>query len=69
MVAPLSLLCASSPPCRQMLGSFIQSQKYSVHKTMERRFKRFLTFGSDYHQLLLSMLRGLLQVWGVCVQV
>ena len=49
-----------------MLGSFIQSQKYSVHKTMERRFKRFLTFGSDYHQLLLSMLRGLLQVC-VCV--
>ena len=51
-----------------MLGSFIQSQKYSVHKTMERRFKRFLTFGSDYHQLLLSMLRGLLQVWGICVE-
>lgn len=46
---------------KQMLGSFIQSQKYSVHKTMERRFKRYLTFGSDYHQLLLSMLRGLLQ--------
>jgi DNA replication licensing factor MCM2 len=46
---------------KQLLGSFIQSQKYSVHKTMERRFKRYLTFGSDYHQLLLSMLRGLLQ--------
>ena len=46
---------------RQMLGSFIQSQKYSVHKTLERRFKRFLTFGSDYHQLLLSLLRDLLQ--------
>jgi DNA replication licensing factor MCM2 len=44
-----------------MLGSFIQSQKYSVHKTMERRFKRYLTFGSDYHQLLLSLLRGLLE--------
>lgn len=24
---------------KQMLGSFIQSQKYSVHKTLERRFK------------------------------
>ena len=44
-----------------MLGSFIQSQKYSVHKTLERRFKRFLTFGSDFHQLLLSLLNGLLQ--------
>lgn len=46
---------------KQMLGSFIQSQKYSVHKTMERRFKQFLTFGSDFHQLLLNLLRGLLQ--------
>ncbi|GAX74193.1 hypothetical protein CEUSTIGMA_g1642.t1 [Chlamydomonas eustigma] len=46
---------------KQMLGSFIQSQKYSVHKTMERRFKRYLTFGSDYHQLLLSLLRSLLE--------
>lgn len=44
-----------------MLGSFIQSQKYSVHKTLERRFKPFLTFGSDFHQLLLTQLRGLLQ--------
>ncbi len=25
------------------------------------RFKRFLTYGSDFHQLLLSTLRGLLQ--------
>lgn len=45
---------------KQMLGSFIQSQKYSVHKTMERRFKRYLTFGSDYHQLILSLLNQLL---------
>jgi hypothetical protein len=54
-IHPLSL-----PLGRQMLGSFIQSQKYSVHKTMERRFKRYLTFGSDYHQLILSLLNQLL---------
>ena len=28
---------------------------------LPRRFKRFLTYGSDFHQLLLSTLRGLLQ--------
>eukprot|EP00195_Chlamydomonas_chlamydogama_P012778 CAMPEP_0202892114 /NCGR_PEP_ID=MMETSP1392-20130828/1935_1 /ASSEMBLY_ACC=CAM_ASM_000868 /TAXON_ID=225041 /ORGANISM="Chlamydomonas chlamydogama, Strain SAG 11-48b" /LENGTH=845 /DNA_ID=CAMNT_0049575995 /DNA_START=38 /DNA_END=2572 /DNA_ORIENTATION=+ len=46
---------------RQMVGSFIQTQKYSVHKTLEKRFKRFLTYGTDFHQLLLSLLKGLLQ--------
>uniref|UniRef100_A0A7S0WTV5 DNA replication licensing factor MCM2 n=1 Tax=Chlamydomonas leiostraca TaxID=1034604 RepID=A0A7S0WTV5_9CHLO len=45
---------------RQLVGSFIQTQKYSVHKTLERRFRAFLTHGSDYHQLLMSLLRGLL---------
>ncbi|KAG1677625.1 hypothetical protein FOA52_010406 [Chlamydomonas sp. UWO 241] len=45
---------------KQMLGSFIQSQKYSVHKTLERRFKRYLYFASDFHQLLLNLLKELL---------
>eukprot|EP00798_Chlamydomonas_sp_ICE-L_P026366 gene26366-17459_t len=45
---------------RQLVGSFIQTNKYSVHKTLEKRFKRFLTYGSDFHQLLLSTLRQLL---------
>lgn len=46
---------------RQLVGSFIQTQKYSVQKVLERRFRQFLTHGSDYHQLLLSLLRSLLQ--------
>ncbi|KAL6761861.1 minichromosome maintenance protein 2 [Haematococcus lacustris] len=45
---------------RQLVGSFIQTQKFSVHKTLERRFRAFLTHSSDYQQLLLSLLRGLL---------
>lgn len=54
-VPTLSHTCTSS-----QVGSFIQTQKYSVHKTLERRFRAFLTHGSDYHQLLLSLLRTLL---------
>ena len=44
-----------------MVGSFIMTQKYSVHKTLEKRFRRYLTAGSDYFSLLLELLRGLLR--------
>lgn len=30
---------------RQLVGSFIQTQKYSMHKTLERRFRAYLTHG------------------------
>lgn len=43
------------------MGSFIQTQKYSVQKALERRFRQFLTHGSDYHQLLLVLLQNLLR--------
>jgi hypothetical protein len=47
--------------CRQLVGSFIQTQKYSMHKALERRFRNYLTRGTDFHHLLLSLLRGLLR--------
>jgi hypothetical protein len=43
-----------------LVGSFIQTQKFSVHRTLERRFRTFLTHSADYLQLLLTLLRGLL---------
>ncbi|MEW5305454.1 MAG: hypothetical protein WDW36_007992 [Sanguina aurantia] len=46
---------------KMMVGSFIQTQKYSVHKTLQAKFKRYLTLPSDFHALLLSLLRGLLR--------
>ncbi len=41
------------------MGSFIQTQKFSVQRVLERRFRQFLTHGSDYYQLMLSLLQGL----------
>mmetsp|Transcript_21527 Transcript_21527/g.59641 ORF Transcript_21527/g.59641 Transcript_21527/m.59641 type:complete len:901 (+) Transcript_21527:61-2763(+) len=46
---------------KQLVGSFIQTQKYSMHKTLERRFRSYLTHGSDFYHLLLSLLKGLLR--------
>ncbi len=54
-------LCVCVSERRQLVGSFIQTQKYSVQRTLERRFRQFLSHGSDYHQLLLSLLQGLLR--------
>lgn len=64
----LRITFGAPPPCRQLVGSFIQTQKFSVQKALERRFRVFLTHGSDYHQLLMSLLqvgfaRGACNVW------
>jgi len=44
---------------RVMLESFIETQKYSVTKTMRRNFSRYLTYKKDNNELLLFILRGL----------
>jgi len=44
-----------------MLESFIDTQKYSVMKTMKRSFARYLTFKRDNNELLLFILRQLTQ--------
>jgi len=44
---------------RVMLESFIDTQKYSVMKTMKRNFARYLSYKRDNNELLLFILRGL----------
>lgn len=46
---------------RVMLESFIDTQKYSVMKSMKRNFARYLTFKRDNNELLLFILRQLTQ--------
>ena len=46
---------------RVMLESFIDTQKYSVMKTMKRRFAHYLTYKRDNNELLLFILRQLTQ--------
>jgi len=44
---------------RVMLESFIDTQKYSVMKTMKKNFSRYLSYKRDNNELLLFILRGL----------
>merc|ERR1711915_1077434 len=44
---------------RVMLESFIDTQKYSVMKSMRRNFNRYLAYKKDNNELLLFVLRGL----------
>merc|ERR1719361_3186482 len=44
---------------RVMLESFIDTQKYSVMKTMMKHFARYLSYKRDNNELLLFILRGL----------
>merc|ERR1711915_509548 len=44
---------------RVMLESFIDTQKYSVMKTMKRNFSRYLSYKRDNNELLPFVLRGL----------
>eukprot|EP00096_Caligus_rogercresseyi_P010202 TRINITY_DN362_c0_g1_i5.p1 TRINITY_DN362_c0_g1~~TRINITY_DN362_c0_g1_i5.p1 ORF type:complete len:907 (-),score=296.92 TRINITY_DN362_c0_g1_i5:299-3019(-) len=46
---------------RVMLESFIETQKYSVMKTMKRRFANYLSYKKDNNELLLFILRQLTQ--------
>ena len=53
-----SYCCA---PCRVLLDSFISTQKLSVQKTLQRKFKRFVSYKRDFQELLLSALQGLVR--------
>ena len=44
-----------------LIVSFINAQKCSVCASLERGFRKFLTRGSDYFELLLYELRSLLR--------
>merc|ERR550525_962670 len=44
---------------RVMLESFIDTQKFSVMKTMKKHFARYLSYKRDNNELLLFILRGL----------
>merc|ERR1711915_251988 len=44
---------------RVMLESFIDTQKYSVMKTMKKNFTRYLSYKRDNNELLLFILRNL----------
>ena len=46
---------------RVMLESFIDTQKFSVMKSMRRKFSRYLAFKRDNNELLLFILRQLTQ--------
>lgn len=46
---------------RVMLESFIDTQKFSVMKSMRRKFARYLTFKRDNNELLLFVLKQLTQ--------
>ncbi len=44
-----------------MVESFISTQKFSVQRELQRRFRQFLVSREDFHHLLLELLRGLLR--------
>lgn len=44
-----------------LLESFISTQKLSVQKTLQRKFKRFVSHQRDFQELLLSVLQGLVR--------
>merc|ERR1711934_1070773 len=44
---------------RVTLESFIDTQKFSVMKSMKKAFSRYLTYKRDNNELLLFILRGL----------
>jgi DNA replicative helicase MCM subunit Mcm2 (Cdc46/Mcm family) len=56
------LLPVSTSSCHQvMLESFLQAQKISIRHTLQRLFKKYLTFGEENNQLLMHQLQGLIR--------
>lgn len=45
-----------------MLESFLQAQKVSVRKSLQRNFKKYITFGEEINQLLMHQLQGLVRL-------
>lgn len=46
---------------RMVLESFVETQKYSVMKTMRQVFQRYLLFKKDHSELLFYILKQLAQ--------
>jgi DNA replication licensing factor MCM2 len=44
-----------------MLESFLQAQKVSVRKALERNFRKYITYGEENNQLLMHQLQILLR--------
>jgi DNA replication licensing factor MCM2 len=50
------------------LHSFIHAQKFSVMRSLERGFQKYLTLKTDHHQLLMHLLQELVKDVGVYAQ-
>lgn len=42
-----------------MLESFLQAQKVAVRRTLQRSFRKYITYGEESNQLLMHHLRSL----------
>ena len=42
-----------------MLESFLQAQKVSVRKMLQRSFRKYITFGEETNHLIMHQLQGL----------
>ncbi|KAK4762911.1 hypothetical protein SAY86_008679 [Trapa natans] len=46
---------------RVLLDSFISTQKFGVHKTLQKSFRKYIAFKKDYNKLLLHLLQELVK--------
>ncbi|BBN03861.1 DNA replication licensing factor MCM2 [Marchantia polymorpha subsp. ruderalis] len=46
---------------RVLLESFISTQKYGVQKSLQKSFKKYITYKLDFNELVLHLLRGLVK--------
>lgn len=44
---------------RVLLDSFISTQKFGVQKALQKSFRKYMTFKKDYNDMLIYILRGL----------
>ncbi len=44
-----------------MLESFLQSQKYSISKSLRKKFNSYLTVQEDHNQLLIALLNRIVK--------
>ena len=44
-----------------MLESFLQAQKVSVKNSLQRAFRKYITFGEENNQLIMHQLQGLIR--------
>jgi hypothetical protein len=45
-----------------MLESFLQAQKVSVRKPLQRSFRKYITYGEESSQLLMHQLQSLIVI-------